>query len=315
MPGYSRFTSTGQWTPRIPSTYDGFVSVQNLTWPERVIRVHTVGPEGSIDFDCAGYGEYLEIPLRLVVEFTMYALDDPDAGVFTAGLLFTSQRVRYGLRKNGWIGAILAAGGTPGGSGTPGGGGHGGGGHGGPGGNASLYDDFNRADQNGLGVAVTGQVWTPPPYAGVIVSGHALFSGGDNSNDQVSVAAGYLPVPCVLAVNVLSGPHTDIGRAGCRITLNDGWYAEWIADLITMTETLTLFHNATARVPSVSVSGSAVAPPFTIGGSMRRNVLTFGNLVLPVPSGLTISGAADFTLVAATTGYPVVFSKISVVGV
>ena len=117
MPGYSRFTSTGQWTPRIPSTYDGFVSVQNLTWPERVIRVHTVGPEGSIDFDCAGYGDYLEVPLRLVVEFTMYALDDPDAGVFTAGLLFTSQRVRYGLRKNGWIGALAKAsnvGGAPG---------------------------------------------------------------------------------------------------------------------------------------------------------------------------------------------------------
>jgi hypothetical protein len=232
-------------------------------------------------------------------ELTLYAADDREAGAFTVGLLYTSQRVRYGLRKAGWIGALLAAAGA----------------------NTSLFDDFARADRLGLGTAPTGQVWAPAfagANAGAIVSGRASFAGGDTGNVETATAVGVLPFPFDVSADLVACCYNYgaiYGAATIRVGLNDGWVYEGRVDYPASpagTATLSLYVGA-GRVPQVSVSGPITAPPLTLTGSCDASGASFLGLTLAAPAGIVFTGAADFTLDSEPGSLdPVVFDNVSV---
>jgi hypothetical protein len=308
MPGYSSLHLTGAWRPRIPATYPGFASFQNLTYPPRSISLHTVGPEGPVDYLIVGYGDYLELPLEMVREATLYATDDPEAGVFDVGFLFTSQRIRYGLRKAGWTGALMGVGGA-----MPGGG------------PSALIDSFNRPDQSGLGAADSGQDWagSPPmpwasPAGGRIDSGHAWFAGGDSGNPLSATAGGFLPFPLVASLDVLA-ICDNRGSAGYLVRLSDGWVCELLltSDHVSGSFVLRFYPSATGRTgPNVRmVEGACDLPPFNAELHIGPDGATAFATTLDAPPGVVFNGAADFTLFSEPASIdPVIFDNLSVVG-
>jgi hypothetical protein len=311
MPGYSSLHLVGAWRPRIPATYPGFASFQNLTWPRRSISLHTVGPEGPTDYVIVGYGDYIELPLQMVREATLYATDDPEAGEYVVGFLFTSQRVRYSLTKAGWTGALLGFGGTPGG-GTP-----------------VLIDSFDRPDGAGLGVADSGQDWAgspPMPWAtaagGRIDSHHAWFAGGDSGNPLSATALGLLPFPLVASLDFVE-ISSNYGGAGFLVRLSDGWVCEltvspvWNGVNYDGAFSLYFYPSASGRSGAnvYQVGGPCDLPPVTATLTIGPNGAEAFGHILAAPPGVVFAGAADFTLLSDPSGIdPVILDNLSVIG-
>ena len=294
MPGFRAATFNGKFQPRIPATYDGFASFENLTYPPRSVTLHAVGPDGATDFEMSGYGDYAEVPLAMVREATLYATDDPDNGIFVVGWLFTSQRVRYGLRKDAWAGAAVHFGGVPGS--YPG-----------------IFDSFNRADTiggfgvcgTGLGIADSGQPWDSN-CAG-ISSGRAAFgNGGDDGSNGSAKLLTPVPLPCSIAIDVLSiGNH--YGVANLRCSLSGGW--EWWLDMSDegfVTAELSLILNGNRVAAATAAIGVVPFRPVVRVTETTVAVALFG-LSLSAPGLDTWTQTGDITLMGLCGGGDLVY--------
>ena len=291
MPGFRAATFNAKFQPRIPATYDGFASFENLTYPPRSVTLHAVGPDGVTDFEMAGYGDYAEVPLAMVREVTLYATDDPDNGTFVMGWLFTSQRVRYGLRKDAWLGAAIHFGGVPGS--WPG-----------------IFDSFNRADTigsfgvcgTGLGIADSGQTWDSN-CCGISADRAAFGNGGDDGSIGSATLLTPMPLPCSIALDVID-LAANYGTATIRCGLSGGW--EWIltmsaANLGSTAVDLSLNLNGNPVAGASNVVGTVPLYPVVHITPTGIAVAAFG-LHLSAPGGNIWTQAGDLTIKGVSGG-------------
>jgi hypothetical protein len=303
MPGFRAATFIGTFTPRIPASYGGFASFENLTYPPRSVTLHAVGPDGPSDYEMAGYGDYVELPLALVREATLYATDDPVNGIFVVGWLFTSQRVRYGLRKDAWAGAAVYFGGTPGT--WPG-----------------IADSFNRPDTavpgrigGFLGHLDTGQSWIDQNACRILGDRAAFGTFDDFGSPGKATAAAGLPVPCAVTIDLVDIGHFNNQPAGApdgQFYLNIPLGTDWAVSLSLVevdgggivTGLALLDYAGQSDLPPfgggpvvASVAGTIGGPPVTgLRLGISPHLLTGAGLSLAAPAGVTWSQAGPINL-------------------
>jgi hypothetical protein len=293
MPGVRSAHFVGAHRPRIPATYDGFASFENLTYPVRSVTLHTVGSEGPSDYIMAGYGDYVELPLAMVREATLFATDDPAAGAFTIGYLFTSQRVRYGVGpadKAGWVGAMIAAAGAVPASSQ-----------------FHYFDDFNRPDTTYDNISPVPGGW-PWAVNGDIDSARlSLYLYSDNFSADGTLLVPLQP-PIIASVDILQAQAwaIELNRPSPDGVPIGSWYGglQFWGDL-TLTLNYSLDGGMTWLTTATDI-GAIAAPP-TFGASIEATPAALvgraGGAVIsiPFPAGLAVT-PVEVNLRAITDG-------------